>query len=42
MKTLLIVLTALSLTACGTVAGIGKDITKASEWTQEKIKGTPL
>jgi predicted small secreted protein len=42
MKTLLMVLTALSMTACGTVAGLGKDITKASEWTQEKIKGTPL
>jgi predicted small secreted protein len=42
MRTLLIVLTALSLTACGTVAGMGKDIQKGAEWTKEKMTGTPL
>jgi predicted small secreted protein len=42
MKTFLIVLTALSLTACGTVAGLGKDIQKGAEWTKEKMSGTPL
>jgi predicted small secreted protein len=42
MKTLLIILTAVSISACSTVAGMGKDITRASEWTQEKMKGTPL
>jgi predicted small secreted protein len=42
MKTLLIVLTALSLTACGTIAGMGKDIQKSAEWTKEKMTGTPL
>lgn len=42
MKTFLVVLTALTLTACGTVAGLGKDIQKGAEWTQEKMKGTPL
>ncbi len=42
MKTLLIVLTALSMTACGTVTGLGKDIQKGAEWTKEKMIGTPL
>ena len=42
MKTLLVILTALSITACGTVAGLGKDIQKGAEWTKEKISGTPL
>jgi len=40
MKTLLIVLTALSLTACGTIAGIGSDIQKSAEWTKEKMGGS--
>ena len=42
MKTFLVVLTTLTISACSTVAGVGKDITKASEWTEQKIKGTPL
>jgi predicted small secreted protein len=42
MKVLLIVLATLSLTACGTVSGLGKDIQKGAEWTKEKITGTPL
>jgi predicted small secreted protein len=42
MKTLLIVLTALSITACGTVAGLGKDIQKGAEWTRDQMTGTPL
>jgi predicted small secreted protein len=42
MKTLLVILTALSITACGTVAGLGKDIQKSAEWTKEKMTGTPL
>jgi predicted small secreted protein len=42
MKLIAVVLTVLSLSACSTVAGIGTDITRASEWTQEKMKGTPL
>jgi predicted small secreted protein len=42
MKTLLVILTALSITACGTVAGLGKDIQKGAEWTKEKMSGTPL
>jgi len=42
MKTFLVVLTALTLTACGTVSGLGKDIQKGAEWTKEKMTGTPL
>ena len=42
MRTLLVILTALSITACGTVAGLGKDIQKGAEWTKEKMSGTPL
>ena len=42
MRTVLVVLTALTLTACGTVAGLGKDIQKGAEWTKEKMSGTPL
>jgi predicted small secreted protein len=40
MKTILVVLTALTLTACGTVAGIGQDIQKSAEWTKEKMGGS--
>jgi predicted small secreted protein len=27
------------LTACGTVAGLGKDIQTSAEWTKEKMGG---
>lgn len=39
MKSLLIILTALSITACSTVAGVGKDIQNTAEWTKEKMGG---
>ena len=26
------------LTGCGTISGMGKDITGAADWTKEKIK----
>ena len=29
----------LSFAACSTVAGAGKDITNAAEWTKEKMGG---
>lgn len=29
------------VTGCGTVAGVGKDITGAAEWTKEKINKEP-
>jgi predicted small secreted protein len=40
MKKLLVILTALSITACGTVAGMGKDIQTSAEWTKEKMGGS--
>ena len=33
----IVILTALS--GCGTVAGVGKDITGAADWTKDKIGG---
>jgi predicted small secreted protein len=35
---LVIIFSMLIVSACGTVAGVGKDITSASEWTKEKMK----
>ena len=32
-----IVLVILQITACSTVAGVGKDITGAAEWAKEKV-----
>jgi predicted small secreted protein len=40
MKQLVIMLTVLSLTACGTIAGFGSDIQKSAEWTKEKMTGS--
>ena len=40
MKSLLLIMTAIAaftLSACNTVAGAGKDIEKAADWTKEKI-----
>jgi predicted small secreted protein len=39
MKALVIVVSLLSLTACSTVAGVGKDIQSSAEWTKEKMGG---
>ena len=39
MKSVVIVLSLLALTACSTVAGVGKDIQSSAEWTKEKIGG---
>lgn len=42
MKTLVklvLICTTLSFAACSTVAGAGKDITSAAEWTKEKMGG---
>ena len=27
------------LSGCGTVAGLGKDVTSAAEWTKDKMSG---
>ena len=35
----LIVVAVVMLTGCGTVAGFGKDVTSAAEWTKDKIGG---
>jgi predicted small secreted protein len=35
----LIVVAVVMLTGCGTVAGVGKDVTGAAEWTKNKISG---
>jgi predicted small secreted protein len=39
MKFLSALIMATILTACSTVAGVGKDITQGAEWTKEKISG---
>ena len=37
MRIILALALVLSVTACSTVAGMGKDITGAAEWTKEKV-----
>jgi predicted small secreted protein len=37
MKSIIILMLALSLGACGTIGGMGKDVTDAAEWSKEKI-----
>lgn len=39
MKRYLTVLALVALTACSTVAGVGKDIQGAAEWSKEKMSG---
>jgi predicted small secreted protein len=36
----LIAAAAFLLTGCHTVAGVGTDITKSAQWTQDKMSGT--
>jgi predicted small secreted protein len=40
MKNLIVLVALLSLTACNTMSGIGKDITQGAEWTKDKINST--
>ena len=35
----LIVVALIMLSGCGTVAGLGKDVTGAAEWTKDKMSG---
>jgi len=35
----LIVAVLIMITGCGTVAGLGKDVTNAAEWTRDKMSG---
>jgi len=37
MKSIIILMLALSLGSCGTIGGMGKDVTDAAEWSKEKI-----
>jgi predicted small secreted protein len=39
MKQAFIILTLLALTACSTVAGVGKDIQSSADWTKDKMGG---
>jgi predicted small secreted protein len=39
MKTVVSAFLILALTACSTVAGVGKDIQSTAEWTKEKMGG---
>jgi predicted small secreted protein len=40
MKNLIVLVALLSLTACNTMSGIGKDITQGAEWTKSKMNST--
>ncbi len=40
MKTIIAIVIAMSLTACGTISGMGKDISGAADWTKEKMGGS--
>jgi len=35
----LIIVSVVMITGCGTVAGLGKDVTNAAEWTKDKMSG---
>jgi predicted small secreted protein len=37
--TMMVIVAMWMLTACGTVAGLGKDIQTSAEWTKEKMGG---
>lgn len=39
MKKALVIFITVMLTACGTVKGIGNDISGAADWTKEKMTG---
>ena len=35
----MVLMVALALTACSTVAGVGQDIKSSAEWTKDKMSG---
>lgn len=39
MKSLIALTIVVILSACSTVAGVGKDIQNTAEWTKDKISG---
>jgi predicted small secreted protein len=40
MNKLLVFIVALTISGCGTISGIGKDISSTADWTKEKISGS--
>jgi predicted small secreted protein len=40
MKTVITIVLTLALTACGTISGMGKDITSTADWTKEKLSSS--
>lgn len=40
MKLIIAMLVTITLTACGTIAGFGNDISGAANWTKEKMGGS--
>jgi len=40
MNKLIVFIIALTISGCGTISGVGKDITGAADWTKEKISGS--
>ena len=42
MKVLVALVFVLNLVACSTVAGVGKDLQNASDWTHDKMSGSKL
>lgn len=41
MKIFVIIYTLCMLSACSTIAGVGKDIQSTADWTKEKMAGSP-
>ena len=39
MKVLSVMILAMALVACSTVAGVGQDIKSSAEWTKDKMGG---
>jgi predicted small secreted protein len=42
MKQLFVIAMLMAVSACSTVAGLGKDITEVADWSKEKIIGVDL
>jgi predicted small secreted protein len=40
MNKLIVFIIALTISGCGTISGIGKDISSTADWTKEKISGS--
>jgi len=40
MNKLIVFIVALTISGCGTISGVGKDISNAADWTKEKISSS--